>query len=92
MAEDKELSLSIPMDNNYSGLKSWSEDQFRENFSYSHIKVSHPYFYRANSSNKEITKPIVVPENTTAPGDLCTQTVTRPVSYTHLTLPTICSV
>lgn len=85
MAEDKELSLSIPMDNNYSGLKSWSEDQFRENFSYSHIKVSHPYFYRANSSNKEITKPIVVPENTTAPGDLCTQTVTRLIMIVQVT-------
>lgn len=85
MAEDKELSLSIPMDNNYSGLKSWSEDQFRESFSYSHIKVSHPYFYRANSSNKEITKPIVVPENSTAPGDLCPQAVTRLIMKVQVT-------
>lgn len=84
-AEDKELGLSIPIDNNYSGLKSWSEDKFRESFSYSHIKVSHPYFYRANSSNKEITKPIVVPENTTAPGDLCPQAVTRLIMKVQVT-------
>lgn len=85
MAEDKELSLSIPMDNNYSGLKSWTEDQFRESFSYSHIKISHSSLYSAFSSTKQITKPIVVPENTTAPGDLCTQAVTRLVMKVQVT-------
>lgn len=85
IAEDKELNLSIPMDNNYSGLKSWSEEQFRENFSYSHIKISHSSLYSAFSSTKKITKPIVVPENTTAPGDLCTQAVTRLIMKVQVT-------
>lgn len=85
MAEDKELNLSIPMDNNYSGLWSWSEEQFRENFSYSHIKISHSSLYSAFSSTKKITKPIVVPENTTAPGDLCPQAVTRLIMKVQVT-------
>lgn len=84
-AEDKKLNLSIPKDNNYSGLKSWTEDQFRENFSYSQIKVSHPSFYSAYSSKKEISKPIVVPENTTDPADLCTQAVTRLIMKVQVT-------
>ena len=84
-AEDKELGLSIPMDNNYSGLKSWTEDQFRESFSYSHIKISHSSLYSAFSSTKKITKPIVVPENTTAPGDLCPQAVTRLIMKVQVT-------
>lgn len=84
-AEDKELNLSIPMDNNYLGLKSWSEEQFRENFSYSHITVSHPTFYNAKSSAEGISKPIVVPENTTDPADLCTQAVTRLIIKVQVT-------
>lgn len=76
-AEDKELNLSIPKDNNYSGLKSWSADKLREEFCYSDVRIRFVSFYTAHSSTKKLTRPIVLPENTTAPEDLCTQAVTR---------------
>lgn len=84
--KDAENNLSIPKDDNYNGMEGWTETQLAEAFQYN------PIIGNANTStwlnNKDdITDPIVLPENTTAPNQLSNRVVTRLVAWLNV-MPT----
>ena len=84
--KDVEKNLSIPKDDNYDSMKGWSETQLAEAFQYNSISAS-ALTSTWLKTKDDITDPIILPENTTAPSLLSNRVVTRLVARLNV-MPT----
>lgn len=84
--KDVEKNLSIPKDDNYDGMEGWSETQLAEAFQYNPISAD-ALTSTWLKTKADITDPIILPENTTAPGLLSNRVVTRLVARLNV-MPT----
>lgn len=82
-------NLTIPKDDNYSGMASWTDEDYKNAFVYNDEIVNASTFGRILSDGykDKTVRSIVIPENTTSPSELNTKNVTRVIVYAQV-LPT----
>lgn len=77
--KDDAQNLTIPKDDNYSGMTDWAEEKYKEAFAYNPRLVKRSFFAcnLGDKSRSRNMSTIIMPENTTTPSELNTKNVSR---------------